>query len=77
MEDRKLREIAEGILELDMVDAHTLQQTIQLAERTLEERRRIDLDSVARKERDGIVEATLVTQLELECMRVALARRGQ
>jgi hypothetical protein len=76
MEERKLSEIAQGILELDMVDAHTLRKTIELAEHTLEERRRIDLDTVAKKERDGIVEATLVTQLELACMRVALARRG-
>jgi len=76
MQERKLREIAEGILELDMVDAHTLRKTIELAERTLEERGRIDLDAVAKKERDGIVEATLVAQLELACMRVALDRRG-
>ena len=76
MEERKLREIAQGLLELDMVDAHTLRKTIELAEHALKERGRIDLDAVAKKERDGIVEATLVMQVELACMRVALARRG-
>lgn len=76
MNAKKIHEIAEGILELDMVDGETLRKTIELAEQTLRERGRIKLDDVHGPDRDGIVEATLVTELELACMRVALARRG-